>query len=102
MSWILNDYRSLFPELLVVVLRRGSRTSGKTNKPRITDAGLKHLQKLPQLMRLELEGHPITDAGLIYLHKLKRLEYVNLWKTKVLPEGIAELRKVFPKLDVNR
>ncbi|HEY7425286.1 MAG TPA: hypothetical protein VH682_13725 [Gemmataceae bacterium] len=48
----------------------------KPAKPKITDAGLKHLRGLSELRQLDLEGHPITA------------------------QGIAELRKALPKLEV--
>ena len=36
-----------------------------------------------------------------HLHKLKRLKFVGLNETKVTEKGIAELRKVFPKLNIS-
>lgn len=74
----------------------------KPAKPRITDAGLKHLRVLTKLTDLDLHGRPITDAGLTQLSELKNLHQLIVRSTKVTPEGIAQLRKTLPKLAVSR
>ncbi|MHB1422003.1 MAG: hypothetical protein ACYC3I_02165 [Gemmataceae bacterium] len=67
------------------------------------DDDLFFLSAFPQLRDLDLINcGEITDAGLTHLHTLKRLESVHLRGTKVTAKGIAELRKVFPKLDIAR
>ncbi|MCH9022323.1 MAG: hypothetical protein IID32_06130, partial [Planctomycetes bacterium] len=92
---------------------------------KITDSGLEHLSKLPNLTRLHLENTEISDAGLVHLKGLVNLQYLNLYKTKVsdgglkhlvglknleklylwqsevTDEGAAELKKSLPKLDIN-
>ena len=44
---------------------------------RITDAGLKHIAKLPRLQRIELRGTTISDSGLKELTHLP-LEEMDL------------------------
>lgn len=97
----------------------------KPGKPRITDAGLKHLQALGKLEELNLNEHPITDAGLTslkglnnlrslslkqtritdaglrQLHEWKQLKSIDLRESKVTREGIARLKKALPKLEIS-
>ena len=60
-------------------------------KPRITDAGLKHLTQWTRLRTLNLHGNPITDAGLAHLQLLPRLERLQLGGTRVTGEGLRRL-----------
>src|SRR5262249_30226625 len=58
----------------------------------ITDAGLAHLGKLPDLPILRLEdAKGITDAGLSSLKGLSKLEELNLIGTKITDAGLAHL-----------
>ncbi len=93
----------------------------------ISDAALKHVAKLPVLIRLNLENNPdITDAGLAQLEGLDKLEYLNLfatgigdeglqrvaglkalrrlyvWQTKVTDAGVAKLQEALPDLEIDR
>ena len=68
----------------------------KPAKPRITDAGLKHLRGLTKLKTLDLNGRPITDAGLTPLAELKNLHRLLLDSTKVTEPGVATLRRPSP------
>jgi hypothetical protein len=57
----------------------------------VTDAGLRHLARLPRLRSLTLAGCPIGDAGLEALRHAESLEQLNLAWTQVTDAGIAEL-----------
>ncbi len=80
-----------FPSLNVLELKSA----------KITDAGLSHLQKLPQLRRLVLEAG-ITDAGLMHLRSLPQLEELSLKGSKVTDAGLQELQKALPRLKLDR
>ena len=67
----------------------------------ITDAGLKEVAKLKQLNFLALNLTQITDAGLKEVAKLKQLRFVNLEDTKVTKAGVDQLIKVLPKCKIN-
>jgi hypothetical protein len=47
----------------------------------VTDADLKYLKGLTQLIRLDLGNHPITDAGLENLEGLTELRVLGLYGT---------------------
>lgn len=63
----------------------------------VTDAGLAHLARMPNLTRLHLERTRITDAGLERLAGLADLEYLNLYGTEISDAGLDPLQKL-PKL----
>ena len=67
-----------------------------SGKMPITDAGLVHVGRLSQLRRLELIGVPITDAGLVHLESLTSLETLVIWRTKVTDKGLHELYGKLP------
>jgi hypothetical protein len=58
---------------------------------RVTDAGVRHLARLPRLRHLDLSGTGITDLGLDVLRSLPELETVSLAWTKVTDTGVAHL-----------
>ena len=66
---------------------------GGTGK--ITDAGLKHLEHMPQLQELELGEYPggrITDRGLEFLQHMKELRSFRMtWQRAITDEGIKNL-----------
>jgi len=63
---------------------------------RITDAGLQHLAKMPQLRELNLSEYPggrITDRGLEVLQHLRELRVFEMcWQSGVTDKGISYLR----------
>jgi hypothetical protein len=59
---------------------------------RLTDKGLQHLARMPQLRKLILGGQ-ITDRGLEALAHLRELRVFRMfWQANVSDEGIANLR----------
>ena len=59
---------------------------------RLTDKGLSHLARMPQLRELTLGGQ-ITDRGLEVLSHLRELRVFNMyWQANITDEGIANLR----------
>ena len=65
-----------------------------SDKPRITDAGLKQLSQWPRLRTLNLLGNPITDAGLAHLKSLPKLESLQLAATRVTGAGLKGLSQL--------
>lgn len=61
-------------------------------QPRISDAGLAHLAKLPQLHTLDLHGVPITDAGLAVVKNLPSLSFLMLMNTDIQGPGLVHLQ----------
>ncbi len=57
----------------------------------LTDAGVRHLARMPQLRHLDLSGTQVTDRGLEVLRDLPALELINLGGTRVTDAGAAEL-----------
>jgi hypothetical protein len=58
---------------------------------KVTDAGLAHLARMPQLRHLDLSGCAITDRGLEVLRHLPQLEGIALIWTAVTDAGVANL-----------
>jgi hypothetical protein len=62
----------------------------------LTDDGLQHLARMPQLERLDLSeypGHRITDRGLDVLRYLPNLRHFEMtWQRGVSDAGVANLR----------
>ena len=61
-------------------------------KPKITDAGVKHLAQLKSLKKLELLRVPeLTDAALAHLAGLSELEEINLSGASISGSGLVHL-----------
>lgn len=59
---------------------------------RLTDAGLTHLARLPRLQRLDLSGCAVSDRGLQVLRELPNLRSFHLhWHRAVSDAGLANL-----------
>ena len=67
----------------------------------VTDAGVRHLSRLPWLRHLDLSGTGITDRGLEVLRALPELETVSLAWTTVTDAGVAHLSGCERLSDVN-
>lgn len=57
----------------------------------ITDAGVRHLARMPSLQHLDLSGTGITDVGLQVLRHLPQLRSLSLAWTRVTGAGIGVL-----------
>ncbi len=78
---ILEDLASL--EHLQILRLGGSRG--------VSDAGMRHIARLPRLRHLDLRGTGITDHGLEVLGALAELETVSLAWTRVTDAGAMQL-----------
>ncbi len=68
----------------------------------ISDAGLKQLTDLKGLRVLDLRETRVTDDGLKAVVDLKDLRWLGLAGTPVTDGRVNELRKKYPKLQINR
>jgi hypothetical protein len=68
---------------------------------RVTDAGLAQLPGQTGLEYLNLDGTAVTDAGLVHLKTLSRLGYLNLGGTRVTDAGVAELQQALPNCRID-
>lgn len=59
--------------------------------PRVTDAGLMHLEGLSRLQELDLSATDVTDLGLGHLRGLTGLRDLNLSNTDVSDAGLVHL-----------
>ena len=60
---------------------------------RITDEGLRCLQRLPKLKELELIGERISGSGLRYLHKSSQLRVMSASSSNFTDTGLEELKR---------
>src|SRR5262249_52156892 len=65
---------------------------------KITDLGLAKLAKLKKLRLLDVSGAQITPAGLRVLESLPRLERLNLWNCKNMNDSAAPVLAAIPSL----
>src|SRR5439155_19965749 len=65
---------------------------------KITDLGLAKLAKLKKLRLLDVSGAQITPGGLKVLQGLPRLERLNLWNCKALDDSAAHVFAAIPSL----
>lgn len=75
-------------------------TNLRLDQTGITDAGLKHLLALPALKYLNLNGTGISTAGLASLNQLKELRRVVVYRTAVQASDSSVLKKTFPNTRV--
>jgi hypothetical protein len=70
----------------------------------ITDAGIKHVAKLPRLRSLDIAHAKVTDAGLAYLKDVKTLECLDLPSEGISDRGFESLAQLplLRELDVSR
>ena len=59
--------------------------------PGVTDAGVRHLARMPRLRHLDLRGCPVGDRSLEILRELPVLETVSLAGTAITDAGVALL-----------
>lgn len=69
---------------------------------RITDAGMKHLERLTDLTYLVLSFTDVTDTGLEHIKDLRGLRTLVLARTRVTDEGVAKLQQALPNCRVVR
>jgi hypothetical protein len=67
----------------------------------VTDEGLRHLARLPNLRHLDLGGTAITDRGISVLRELPKLETVSLAMTRITDAGVAHLASCDDLREVN-
>jgi Leucine-rich repeat (LRR) protein len=61
------------------------------NSKAVTDAGIRHLARMPQLRELDLSQTGVTDAGLRVLRELPALESLSLVMTAVTDTGLESI-----------
>lgn len=66
---------------------------------RITDRSLEQLGRL-KLKRLFVTGTNLTDVGLTALYLCKTLQHIDVSRTRVTADGVANLRKSLPECEV--
>jgi Leucine-rich repeat (LRR) protein len=73
-----------------------------SNSKALTDEGIRHLARMPQLRDLDLTQTAVTDRGLEVLRHLPNLESLSLIFTRVTDDGVNHLRdcKSLTRLDL--
>ena len=68
----------------------------------MTDAGLKELTGLTELLYLELDFTRVTDTGMKDVMGFKKLWSLNLLGTKVTPAKVKDLKAALPRCRIYR
>jgi hypothetical protein len=66
----------------------------------VTDVGLSHVGKLPQLEWLMLVNVPVTDAGLAHLEQMPCLDNLDIRGTNITDMGIRRLLRASPECEI--
>ena len=67
----------------------------------VSDQSLVQLQNLSMIQELDLDLNPqLTDACLVHLQGLKNLKRLNLSRTGITPQGIADLQRRLPNATI--
>lgn len=64
-----------------------------SNSKAVSDDGIRHLTRMPQLLELDLSQTAITDQSLEVISELPNLESLSLVFTRVSDNGLQHLRK---------
>ncbi|WDI39909.1 EF-hand domain-containing protein [Bremerella sp. P1] len=67
---------------------------------RTSDADLELLTAFPRLKSVLVRGSGVTNAGLKHLEKVKTLTSLSLYDTSATAEGVELLRKILPECNV--
>ena len=67
----------------------------------VSDADLEHLERLPQLTQVNLQGSKVTDVGMEHLKGLTQLQDLNLSGTQVTDTGLGCLKGLKQLRDLN-
>ncbi len=86
---------------LARVAKHGSLTRLYLRGTRITDNGLKHLNGLTKLEKLDLAETGITDAGLVHLSGLSSLKKLYVRETRVTQAGVRNLKQALPNVEID-
>src|SRR5579863_1110716 len=76
----------------------GERNCRVTGSIQLTDLGVAKLAKLTRLRRLDISGAKVTPAGLKALEKLPQLERLSLWNCVKLDDAAASELSLLTKL----
>lgn len=68
----------------------------------LTDEALRSVSELPMLERIRVSGDHLTDAALGYLYDMPRLEVFAISSPLVTQQGLAELARRRPDLEIER
>lgn len=83
------------------IAKLNSLTRLSIERTAVTDKGIGELRNLSQLQYLNLLGTKISAEGLMQLKGLNKLSQLFLYKTTISPANFAEIKKVFPKVQID-
>lgn len=86
----------------LAVLRQFPMLDRVSLPPSITDAGLRHLEGLPNLTSLDVQNTQVTDEGLAVLKTLPKLAQVYIHGSRITPEGCDALQAALPNLTIEK
>lgn len=84
----------------LAVLRQFSALDRLSLPPAATDAGLRHLEGLPNLTSLDVQNTQVTDGGLAVLNTLPKLVQIYIHGSRITPTGAEALKTALPKVTI--
>jgi ankyrin repeat protein/Leucine-rich repeat (LRR) protein len=89
---VLNAHGQMTDDAMQRISHLADLTALRLNGSKaLTDAGVRHLSRMPQLRHLDLSGTQVTDRGLESLRDLPNLQTISLPWTAITDAGIASL-----------
>lgn len=86
----------------LAVLRQFPALDRVSLPPSITDAGLRHLEGLPNLTSLDLQNTQVTDEGLAVLKTMPKLVQVYIHGSRITPDAADALQAALPNLTIEK
>ena len=110
----LIKYKQTFRNISELILRRSRVTDGELKllaymphlrridlgETGIDGSGFEHIDHLKFVESLNLYGTKVNDDAIPYLAKLQSLQRLYVWKSKISPKGVSELRKLLPDTEI--
>jgi uncharacterized membrane protein len=100
-TWLDLAQKQISDDHLLVVAQLGSLTRLNLNGNPITGKNFSALAQLKSLESINLYDTQVGDEALMSRSELPSLKRVYLWNTKVTGEGMAELKKLRPRVEID-
>jgi hypothetical protein len=99
--WLNVGRTNITDEGLKTIGQLSNLTQLNLEYTKVGDTGLERLIQLKRLALLNLVGNKVSNKSLLQIGRITTLEKVFLYQTGVTSEGVDQLKKDRPKLEVD-